>query len=585
MAAGSDDKSRDVVSISELSRFLDALSAPFVVYDPDERIVVCNSAYKSEYHPCEDKVMPGVSHTELQWMKVEYDLDSDAVGRADDFVKHEQDRHRFGPEVEEWQDDNGRFMRLLRTRLPDGHVIGMRFDITDLRLAQQKLEERNHSLKVIQQKLETVAMIDDLTGLSNRRAASIAMEGLVADSVANGSQITFVLIDLDGFKQLNDGFGHAAGDALLCEIANRMIAVFGDDAFVARMGGDEFLIVLPRVDETEAHDRVLRFVEAAAQPVAFEGRELTVGVSAGIATESGDEVEVASLLAMADVALYRAKEETLSSARVFDREMKQQAQRDSRLRQDILSGCLETQLEVFFQPIVLSSDPSRVPSAEALVRWRHPEFGLLSPGHFFKVVEQLRMMQRLDEIVFEKVTEHVRSWRGEGLRVPKISVNISSQRLLDAQLPDKLGEMRLPRDAICFEILETVFADTHDSTLQWNIDRMHELGIELQIDDYGTSHSSISSLLTIRPVRIKIDRQFCAQVVESAEARDIVRLTVALANSLGISVIGEGVETAEVAERLSRLGCDRLQGYFFGKPCPAAEFPDLLRQIRSARVA
>ncbi len=585
MADRSNDNSRDVVSISELSRFLDALQAPFVVYDPDERIVVCNSAYKSEYHPCEDKVKPGISHTELQWMKVEYNLDSDAVGRAEDFVKHEQDRHRFGPEIEEWQDDGGRFMRLLRARLPDGHVVGMRFDITDLRLAQQELEERNQSLKIVQHKLETVAMIDDLTGLSNRRAASIAMEGLVADSVANGSRITVVLIDLDGFKQINDSFGHAAGDALLCEIANRMIRIFGEGTFVARMGGDEFLIVLPRIDETEAHERVTGFIEAAAHPVEFEGRALSVGVSAGIATERGDEIKVASLLAMADLALYRAKEETCSSARVFDKEMKQQAQRDARLRQDILSGFLETQLEVFFQPIVLSSDPALVPSAEALVRWRHPEFGLLTPCHFLQVVEQLRMMQRLDEIVLEKVTEHVTAWRGKGMCVPKISVNISPQRLLDAQLLNKLDRLRLDRDAVCFEILETVFTDAHDAALQWKIDRIHELGIELQIDDYGTSHSSISSLLTIRPARIKIDRRFCAEVVESAEARDIVRLTVALANSLGISVIGEGVETAEVAELLTGLGCDRLQGYYFGKPCPAAEFPGLLHTIRSDRVA
>lgn len=580
-----DHNSKDMVRISELSKFLDALQAPFVVYDPDERIVVCNSAYKSEYHPCEDMVKPGVTHTELQWLKVEQNLDRDAIGRAEDFVKHEQDRHRFGPEVEEWKDDSGRFMRLLRARLPDGHVIGMRIDITDLRLAQNELEERNQSLKEVQRKLESVAMVDDLTGLANRRAASIAMEGLAVHSTATGSDLTLVVIDLDGFKQINDSFGHAAGDALLCEVANRMVASFGEDALVARMGGDEFLVVLQEVGEAEALELTQSFIHSATKPVQFESRTLHVGVSAGIATESGDETEVASLLAMADLALYRAKEETRNAARIFDKEMKKQAKRDSRLRQDILSGLLESQLEVYFQPIVTSADPQQVPAAEALVRWRHPEFGLIAPNGFFNVVEQLRMMQRLDEIVLTQVVQQIDTWHDQGMAVPKVSVNISPHRLLDAELLNSIERLKVPCDAICFEILETVFSDTNNSLLQWNLDRIHDLGIELQIDDYGTSHSSISSLMTIRPARIKIDRQFCAAVVDSAEARDIVRLTVALANSLGISVIGEGVETAEVAARLSDLGCDRLQGYFFGKPCPAAEFPALVQNIQSHLVA
>lgn len=583
MASGSDHKG--MVSISELSRFLDALPAPFVVYGPDERIIVCNSAYKGEYHPCEDHVKPGVSHTELQWLKVEYGLDKSAIGRADDFIRFEQEKHRHGPKIEEWQDDNGHFMRLLRARLSDGHVVGMRFDITDLRLAQKELEERNTSLRSAQRKLETIAMIDDLTGLANRRAASVVLEQLLTECAARKDKTTFILIDLDGFKQINDSFGHAAGDALLCEIARRMVTIFGADTFLARMGGDEFLVALPFVGGDEAKTRTNRFFEAASRPVEFDGRALTVGVSAGIATEDGGHVNADVLLAMADVALYHAKAEPRNTARVFDREMKDQALQDARLRQDILSGALETQLEIHFQPIVQCSDNKQVPAAEALVRWRHPLFGLMAPNVFFKSVEQLRMMRRLDEIVLEQVIDQITEWRSRGIDVPKISVNISQQRLLDEQLVPHLQRISLPSEAICFEILETVFTDNDTSILQWNLDRVRDLGVELQIDDYGTSHSSISSLMNIRPKRIKIDRRFCSGVVESVEARDIVRLTVALANALGISVIGEGVETAEVAHKLRELGCDRLQGYFFGKPCVADDFLNLLQDIRSAKVA
>lgn len=575
-----------VVSINDLSRFLDALPAPFVVYGPDERIVASNNAYKREYHPYEDQVKTGVTHTELQWLKVNKGLVGEAVARGAAFVQDEQQRHRYGPEVEEWQDEHGKFIRLLRVRLSDGHVIGMRFDITDLRQAQIELEERNGSLKQAQRELETVAMIDELTGLANRRAATSVLDQLADRCRITGEKLTLILFDLDQFKQINDSFGHAAGDTLLQTFAERMTKAFHDCPLIARMGGDEFLVA--RTGHEGEAVLTVTFENALgdiAQPITFGDVLLDFGVSAGMATEDAESKGTSLLLAMADRALYTAKRVRGNALRPFDKILKKKARTEAQLRQDVLSGAMEQQLVLHFQPIVEAADIKRVPAAEALVRWNHPRFGLLSPLAFFPVVEELKAMERLDELVLDAVLAQTREWSEQGIQFPKISVNVSPQRLLDASLPSRLAARDIPADKICFEILETVSADNANDVLQWNLDYLHSAGFELQIDDYGSSHSSISSLTTIRPKRIKIDRRFCGQVVASEEATEIVRLTVALANALGMTVIAEGVEDPETAEHLASLGCDRLQGYLFGKPCAADDFVTLLKHATITDVA
>lgn len=575
-----------VVSLSDLNRFLEALPAPFVVYSPEEKIIACNEAYRREYHPYEHHVKTGVTHTELQWLKVEKGLERAAIDRPDTFVHDEQARHRHGPETEEWQDEFGRFMRLMRARLSDGHVIGMRFDITDLRQAQIELEKRNASLKRAQRKLKTVAMVDELTGLANRRAATLELEHLAERSKRTGKRLTLVLFDLDRFKQINDSFGHAAGDALLQNFAARLSTAFRDWPLVARMGGDEFLVARTCLDSDELLSAALdRALDEIAKSIKFGEIVMEFGVSAGLATKEIADIDTSALLAMADQALYTAKLEPGNALRRFDRELEKRARVHARLRQDFLLGAFAQQIVIHFQPIVQAQDMTCVPAAEALVRWNHPEFGLLTPEAFFPVLEDLKAMDRLDELVLDAVLAQIRTWTGQGIRLPKISVNVSPQRLLDAALPKRLADRNIPTDTICFEILETVSTDSCNDVLQWNLDYLHTAGFELQIDDYGSSHSSISSLTVMRPKRIKIDRRFCGQVVESAEATEIVRLTVALANALGMSVIAEGVENTETAKRLASLGCDRLQGYLFGKPCAPADFIQCLNNLRKTDVA
>lgn len=563
-----------VVSIDDLARFLEAVPAPFVVYDPDERIVVCNSAYKHEYHPFEELVRPGVTHTELQWLKVRQGLDKAAEGRAEAFVKEEQDRHRFGPELEEWITDEGTHVRLLRSRMADGHVVGMRFDITDLRRAEAELVEKNAKLESAQQVLFELANIDPLTGLANRRAADERLGAMALDANKKDQALAVVMIDLDGFKQVNDSFGHAAGDHVLGEVAACLRPLVPENGLFARMGGDEFLIAFPCNNDADPLERLAkRVVQSLKKPICYENSPCNIGASVGVALESGPDLDAPKLMTFADTALYQSKASGRGCFTVFDAELKDQAERRTRLTQDMLSGKFLDQIDIALQPI-FNARSRRIAGAEALVRWQHPQLGVLQPGHFLPLAADLSLMAVLDNHVLDLALTCRRDWRASGLDVPKISINLSSQRLRDPNLIETLAQKNIPQSAVCFEVLETVFADDDDEQLTWNLDGLREMGIELQVDDYGTAHSSISGLLLIRPQRIKIDRQFCANTIESTEAHEIVRLTVALANALGVDVTAEGVETEAQADALTELGCDQLQGYHLGRPIRPAEFAE-----------
>ncbi len=561
-----------VISFEKISAALEALPAAFVVYDANDRLLICNEAYKRQYHPCEAFVRPGVSHDELQWLKVREGLDARAIGRPDAFVEDERIRHKTGPAVEEWQDDAGRFMRMLRARLPEGMTVAMRFDVSDLREAQLALEEQNEKLEEARQRADHQATVDALTGLTNRRAIGQKLTVLADQCRETGQSLAVLHIDLDGFKQINDNLGHDAGDHVLVEIARRLRGVVRQDDLVARIGGDEFIVALA-CDEnnpTAPHlaDRIVREIN---KPVLYASWHCLVGASVGIAVELPGQLNPSRLLKSADIALYKSKSDGRNRCTLFDDALRRQSELKARIAQDLVSSEMPAQLETHLQPIVTANEQELV-SAEALVRWRHPTLGLLSPSQFMPVADELKITSDIDRVVLANVLRLREDWIQQGLYVPTIAVNVSSQRLRDPGLLTELRRLDLPANAIAFEILETVFIDHDTEMLKWNIDGLHDMGIELKIDDYGTAHSSISGLQLIRPKRLKIAGQFVTNILDSEESQEIVRLTVALAHALGIEVTGEGVETSRQAELLEELGCDRLQGYHFGPPMPCHAF-------------
>ncbi len=563
-----------LVSLATLSRALDALPAAFVVYDADDRIFVCNQAYTKEYTPFEHVVQPGISHTELQWLKVRKGLDANAIGREEAFVAEELDRHKNGPEVEEWTDDHGRHIRLLRARLPGGETVGMRFDITDLREAQLMLEEQKAELEAAQSELLRLAMTDDLTDLTNRRAAEKALDGLLTDCRDSGQTLSVLHADLDGFKQINDRFGHAAGDVVLRTFGERLKAEAPKGAIAARIGGDEFMIVVARRTEAEMIALAERIIAATQDPIMFEDKPCKVGVSIGIASLGPHIESMPDLLKSADLALYRSKENGRNQYSVFDRALRDVAEHRSRLSQDLLDALDRDEFEVFLQPIVRSSD-QRVVSAEALVRWQHPELGLLVPDQFLSIAEDMKLIGDIDALVLRKLLAMRERWTG-GAAFPSTSINLSQMTLRDRSFSQQLSALDIMPDAVSFEIVETVFVNSTDDALQWNLDWLREQGFELAIDDFGTGYSSIAGVIFLQPQRLKVDRRFTQNLQKSETAREIVKLTVALARAFDASVTAEGVETQDQAEILKTLGCDRMQGFLFGRPMPEGPFFEFL---------
>lgn len=566
-----------------MSIALDAMPTAVVVFDPDQRVVICNAAYRSHYHPFEDLIVPGITLEELLWLRVNKKLDQLAVEGGADFVAAQLRDHVSGPELDEWQDARGRHLRRLRTQLPDGCTLGMRIDITDLREAERDLVAQTRKLEAVQRNLQALAMTDDLTGLTNRRAAEVRIEQMLEQAEVSDRSVTILAADLDGFKQINDRFGHPAGDAVLRTAAHRLQGLVACGDLIARMGGDEFILALDLPPgSSRATELARNVITAIAKPVLYEGHRCKLGVSLGIATQVDSTETPDTLLSRADLALYQAKRSGRNRFVTYDKTFQRKAEMNSRLSVDLLSAIERDELAVYLQPIVNASD-QRITGSEALVRWHHPELGVLAPGQFLHIADEMKMSREIDGHVLKKTVEISRDWDAE-IPFPSISINLSQVTLQDRGFIDDVIAADITEGTISFEILETVYSDAPDEEMRWTLDELRERGFEIAVDDFGTGRSSINSVIQLQPDRLKIDRSFTQDIVESERAREIVHLTVALSQTLGASVTAEGVETIEQAMLLKKLGCDKLQGYLFGKPMPKdLFFAHLLEEQRQGR--
>ncbi|WP_432542427.1 putative bifunctional diguanylate cyclase/phosphodiesterase [Kineococcus sp. SYSU DK002] len=419
------------------------------------------------------------------------------------------------------------------------------------------------------------ALTDDLTGLPNRRALHQRLRG----DFDAGRELTLVTVDLDGFKQVNDRFGHRVGDELLRSAAAVLRSAAGPDAFTARLGGDEFAAVLPTGSLEAARAVVETLARTTSVPVVIEGRRLLVSGSIGIAG-SADAVDPEQLLALADAAMYRAKAAGGAGAAVHDEDAAREAAERSRLVEDLkvllghpdaADGADPGWLDVHYQPQV--GGDGRVVGVEALVRWRHPRRGLVAPDAFLPLVEEYGLVPALTDAVLRQAADQAVRWRALG-RDLRLSVNLSASCLthpsLVALVDDVLASTGLPPQRLVLEVTETsIMADAESSVAQ--LTELSARGLEISIDDYGTGYSSLAYLRDLPAVELKLDRSLVADVGVDRRADDIVAGTVALAHRLGLRVVAEGVETAEVLHVLRALGCDETQGYLHSRPLPGPE--------------
>ncbi|WP_244645563.1 bifunctional diguanylate cyclase/phosphodiesterase [Salinarimonas ramus] len=464
-----------------------------------------------------------------------------------------------------------------------GHrlALGVNWDVSDdvrrkmqLVEANRSAEARNADLEDARRQMEQASLHDSLTGLPNRRFLDERIGG-----PGRPDPSAILHVDLDRFKQINDTLGHAAGDAMLVHAAEvlRRGARAGD--VVARVGGDEFVVaVMSAVSPAGLCALAERIIGEMSRPVPYQNHECRFGASIGIAVnEESDTSSTKQLLIDADLALYRAKNRGRNRFEFFDASLKAEVVAHKTLADEILGGLERREFVAFFQP-QFDARTLDVVGVEALARWRHPTRGLLAPAAFLSTAEDLGVAPLIDRAILEETLLQSRRWAAAGVTIPKKSVNVSAGRLKDESLIDGLRDLAITPGELSFELLETIFLDDEDAVSKRNIAQLAEMGISIEIDDFGTGYASIVGLLQLRPARLKIERRLVHPIVQSLEQRRLVASIVEIGRSLGIEVVGEGVETMEHVSILRDLGCDVLQGYAFATPMSSDDLAHFVRQ-------
>ena len=480
-------------------------------------------------------------------------------------------------------DGSFRFVRsvgqLHTTREGKQKIIGIAFDVTadmllteELKVAKEEADARNLELELTKNRIEYNALHDPLTSLANRRKFDMELDELTRSSQRGRAKFSILHLDLDRFKEINDTLGHAAGDAMLVNASKILARNVRPGDLVARIGGDEFVILAKSTtDEGELAELCERIIHQMGHPIDFEGFACRCGVSIGIAHGKGQGTDARKVLINADLALYEAKARGRNCYEFFSQNLQANIINSKRMADEILAGLDNDEFTAWYQP-QFDALTMELSGVEALVRWQHPSRGILASGTFLKIAEELNVMARIDQLVLEKTLRDRMLWTARGLRVPRVSVNVSSKRLHDKNLIDTLSELSIEPGTLTFELVESIFLDESEDIATDNIDRIKQLGIDIEIDDFGTGHTSIVSLLKLKPKRLKIDRQLVMPIVNSPQERTLVRSIVDIARSLGVETVAEGVETADHARLLKELGCDFLQGYAFARPLSADDF-------------
>jgi diguanylate cyclase (GGDEF)-like protein/PAS domain S-box-containing protein len=428
--------------------------------------------------------------------------------------------------------------------------------------------------RAVEEKLRRLAMFDMLTGLGNRASLYEDLGGLLAD--AQTSPAAVAIFDLDGFKDINDTLGHSVGDALLKEVAKRMSAV-GGEANVYRLGGDEFVLMLPeRGDPLVISAIVNQLLDRLARRFDIEGHNLLVSASAGIAIAPADGATVDELVSSADLALYDAKAAGGRTSRFFMPQLRTRAESRRELDTELRRACAQGEFELHYQPQIRASDNAIV-SAEALLRWRHPERGILSPGAFIDALAENAVAPEVGRWILRTACATAASWRDAEGNGPNIAVNLFPAQFRSGTLvqdvEQALAESGLPPEALELEITENIALD-HDDSVLTPLVQLRAKGVSIAFDDFGTGYASLSYLTRYPLTRIKIDRSFVQKIADSEALEDtaIVRSIIAMASNLGLAVTAEGVETPTQAGFLRAEGCHDLQGFLFSKPLPAEKF-------------
>ncbi|WP_159098853.1 bifunctional diguanylate cyclase/phosphodiesterase [Aquabacterium olei] len=453
--------------------------------------------------------------------------------------------------------------------------------VTSVRDPYQRLSVEVQERREAERRVEFLAYHDVLTQLPNRALARDRLVQAIADARRHHTVVALVFLDLDNFKTINDSLGHARGDALLQAVARSLVENVRESDTVCRQGGDEFLLILKGLPDVEAVGPIVsKLLEALSAPIDLDGVSLTTSASAGVAVWPSDGQDFDALLQCADTAMYRAKEEGRNGHRFFDENMNRESLERLTIRQGLRKALDAGEFLLHYQPQVdLAS--GEVVGFEALLRWMHPQWGLVSPARFVPVAEESGLIVPIGSWVIHEACRQAAAWERMGLPPVVMAVNLSAVQFkrgdLEAVLGAALTEAGLPAERLELELTESLLVDD-PQLVRTRLLSLHAMGVKLAIDDFGTGYSSLSYLKRFPVDRLKIDRSFVSDVVSDPDDDAIVRAIIQLAASLGLRTTAEGVETEATREHLQRLGCDELQGYLVARPMPAEDVPDWLQR-------
>ena len=449
-------------------------------------------------------------------------------------------------------------------RDPDGvttHFIASSLDISERKASERQIEHMAHH--------------DALTGLANRHVSNLRLAAAIAQARRNDEKVGVLFIDLDRFKNVNDALGHHVGDALLQSVSSRLLQLVREGDTVSRLGGDEFVVILNGIDDVEAIGRLIeaRLIPAMRAPHQVAGSELYVSCSVGVAVypDHGDDLD--TLMRHADAAMYQAKSGGRDHARMFSPQMQDQQLQQLHLESDLRHAIERQQLVLHYQPRI-DAKSGLLHGVEGLIRWNHPQRGLIAPDSFIPVAEESGLIVSIGAwVIREACRQHV-AWRDAGAGTIAVSINLSAVQLkngaLLATLRDVLAEFPVAPGQIEFELTESILMDDVDDTIA-TLHAIQALGFALSIDDFGTGYSSLNYLCRFPLDKLKIDMSFVQNIHNSPQNLAVTKAIIGLGHTLGLSVTAEGVESAADADVLRQAGCDELQGFYFARPMPLAQ--------------
>lgn len=459
-------------------------------------------------------------------------------------------------------------------------AVALLTSVLDARL-EARTAELARSLTLANQELTQLALHDTLTDLPNRTLLADRIEQAIAKVAEQGGCFALMFIDLDGFKPVNDAFGHHIGDLLLKAVAARLRGHLHSQDTLARIGGDEFVLLVELQEPNDAMDVAVKQVNLVSRPFRVAEHDLQLSASLGIVLYPGNGQDQHELLRNADAAMYHAKSAGKNGYSFFDVSMNSNARQQLQLLQDLRLALEQRQFRLHYQP-KFDAQACQPIGAEALLRWEHPQQGLLLPDRFIGLAEKTGLIIPIGEWVLTEACRQMRQWLDQGHHGWRMAVNLSAIQFCHAGLVDSvaraLQQNGLPANCLTLEITETTAMHDADASLTV-LQRLSDMGVDLSIDDFGTGYSSLMYLKRLPANELKIDRGFVRDLEQDSDDAAIVSAIVALGQALGLRIVAEGVETDKQQDFLTRLGCDSLQGYLLGQPVPAEQFMSKLQAM------